>query len=101
VVTFGYVEAERALGSLAVMRTALGDHAAAVRAAARTACVNWSGAYRHEFERGLSGLDRQIVAAAWELAAVARMVTAAVDTANRAQHVYNQEAEVPVGAVPS
>jgi hypothetical protein len=101
VVPFGYVEAERALGSLVTVRTALGDHAAAVRLAARDACVHWRGAYRDEFERALCGLDRQTVAAACGLATLARMITSAVDTANRAQHAYNQEAEIPVGAGPS
>jgi hypothetical protein len=98
VVPFGYVEAERTLGSLVAVRTALGDHAAAVRVAARTTCVNWRGAYRDEFERALCGLDRQVIAAASGLAAVARMVTAAVDAANQAQHAHNQAVEIPVGA---
>ncbi len=97
-VSFGYVEAERALASLVTVRTALGDHAAAVRIGARHACVHWSGAYRDEFERALGGLDRQTVAAACGLAALARMITAAVDAANRAQVAFNQAAEVPVGA---
>jgi hypothetical protein len=100
-VSFGYAEAERALGSLVAVRTALGDHAAAVRSAARSTCVNWSGAYRTEFEHALRGLDRQIVAAACQLATVARMISAAIDAANRVQLAYNQEGAVPVGAVPS
>lgn len=100
-VAFGYVEAERALGSLVAVRTALGDHAFAVRMAARSACVQWSGAYRAEFDRALGGLDRQIVAAACQLATVARMITAAADAANRLQLAYNQEGPIPVGAGPS
>lgn len=100
-VAFGYAEADLVLGSLAATRTALGDHAAAVRAAARAASVEWRGAYRDEFERALRGLERQIVAAGGGLATVACTVTAAVDAANRAQIAYNQGAEIPVGATPS
>jgi hypothetical protein len=100
-VAFGYAEAERALGSLVAVRTALGDHASAVRRAARSTCVNWSGAYRTDFDHGLRGLDRQVVAAACQLATVARMISAAVDAANRAQLAYNREGSIPVGAAPS